>query len=58
LIFRLLPHQPPYRLAMDRTNWKFGKTDINVLVLAVVYQGVAFPLMFKMLPKFGNSHTN
>ena len=58
LIFRLLPHQPPYRLAMDRTNWKFGKTNINVLVLAVVYQGVAFPLLFKLLPKFGNSHTN
>lgn len=58
LIFRLLPLQPPYRLAMDRTNWKFGKANINVLVLAVVYQGVAFPLLFKMLPRFGNSHTN
>jgi hypothetical protein len=21
LIFNLLPHKPPYRLAMDRTNW-------------------------------------
>ena len=58
LIFRLLPHQPPYRLAMDRTNWKLGKANSNVLVLAVVYQGVAFPLLFKMLPKFGNSHTD
>ncbi|MEN6456623.1 MAG: hypothetical protein ABFD10_20395 [Prolixibacteraceae bacterium] len=38
LIFRLLPHRPPYRLPMDRTNWKFGKANINVLVLAVVYQ--------------------
>lgn len=57
LIFRLLPHDPPYRLAMDRTNWKFGQQNINVLVLAVVYHGVAFPLLFKMLPKFGNSNT-
>ncbi|MDR3267611.1 MAG: IS4 family transposase, partial [Tannerella sp.] len=24
LIFRLLPHKPPYRPAMDRTNRKFG----------------------------------
>ena len=23
-IFKLLPRQPPYRLAMDRTNWKIG----------------------------------
>jgi len=58
LIFSLLPHKPPYRLAMDRTNWKFGQQNINVLVLAVVYHGVAFPLLFKLLPKFGNSNTN
>jgi hypothetical protein len=31
IIFKLLPHRPPYRLAMDRTNWKFGEVDINVL---------------------------
>jgi len=56
-VFKLLPHNPPYRLAMDRTNWKFGSSNINVLVLAVVYKGVAFPIMFKMMPKFGNSST-
>ena len=46
LIFRLLPRKPPFRLAMDRTNWKFGQQNINVLVLAIVYHGVAFPLLF------------
>ena len=56
-VFALLPHKPPYRLALDRTNWKFGTTNINVLALAVVYQGVAFPILFKMMPKFGNSST-
>ncbi|MBK9187173.1 MAG: hypothetical protein IPM78_13400 [Moraxellaceae bacterium] len=30
-----------YYLALDRTNWQWGKTDINFLTLAVVYQGVA-----------------
>jgi len=58
LIFNLLPHQPPYRLAIDRTNWKFGETNINVLTLAIVYQGVAFPILISMLDKGGNSHTN
>ena len=57
MIFSLLPHEPPYRLAMDRTNWKFGSFNINILVLAIVYDGVAFPIMFKMMPKFGNSST-
>jgi hypothetical protein len=57
LIFKMLPHQPPYRLAMDRTNWKFGETNINVLTLAIVYQGVAFPILISMLDKRGNSQT-
>ena len=57
LIFALLPHQPPFRLALDRTNWKFGSKNINILVLSVVYQGVAFPLLFSMMDKFGNSST-
>jgi len=58
LIFKILPHKPPYRLAMDRTNWKFGETNINVLTLAIVYQGVAFPILISMLDKRGNSNTN
>jgi hypothetical protein len=53
----MLPHQPPYRLAMDRTNWKFGQTNINVLTLAIVYQGVSFPILLTMLNNQGNSHT-
>jgi hypothetical protein len=57
LIFALLPHDPPYSIAIDRTNWKFGQTDINILVLAIVYKGVAFPILFKLMPKRGNSHT-
>jgi Transposase DDE domain len=58
LVYALLPHKPPYRLAMDRTNWKFGSTNINILVLAIVYQGVAFPILIRMMPKFGNSSTS
>ena len=57
LIFALLPHEPPYSIAIDRTNWKFGQTDINILVLAIVYKGVAFPILFKLMPKRGNSNT-
>lgn len=54
-IFALLPHEPPYRLVLDRTNWKFGTKDINILTLGVVYKGVAFPILFHLMPKFGNS---
>jgi hypothetical protein len=55
MVFKMLPHNPPYRLAMDRTNWKFGETNINVLTLATVYEGVAFPVLITVLDKHGNS---
>jgi len=32
-----------YLLTLDRTNWKFGQTNINILCLAIVQQGVAIP---------------
>jgi hypothetical protein len=56
-VLALLPHKPPYRLALDRTNWKFGNTDINILVLAIVYQGLAIPILYTIMPKFDNSST-
>lgn len=57
LIFALLPIQGKVQLTMDRTNWKFGDSDINILMLGVVYKGVAFPLLFSLLAKRGNSNT-
>jgi hypothetical protein len=54
-IFALLPHEPSYRLVLDRTNWKFGTSNINILTLGIVYKGVAFPILFHLMPKFGNS---
>jgi len=57
IIFCLLPHKKPYVLSMDRTNWKFGNFEINALVLGITYKGVAFPILFRLLPKRGNSNT-
>lgn len=57
LIFNLLPFKDNLVLVLDRTNWKFGSKNINILMLGVSYKNVAFPLMFKMLDKRGNSDT-
>jgi len=57
LIFSLLPEKDSLVLVMDRTNWKLGQHSINILMLGVSYKNVAFPLMFRMLDKGGNSHT-
>lgn len=56
IIFSLLPTKPPYRLSLDRTNWKFGHVDINILTICACYHGVAIPLLWAMLPKRGNSN--
>ena len=52
------PQEEGYALSLDRTNWKFGFTSINLLVLAVVHQGVAFPIYWSFLDKQGNSNTS
>lgn len=42
-------------LSMDRTNWCFGKANVNFLVLALVHDGIAIPLFWSLLDKKGNS---
>ncbi|MDW8868421.1 IS4 family transposase, partial [Legionella pneumophila] len=44
-------------LSMDRTNWRWGKKDINILMVSVVYKGIAIPLFWTLLAKRGNSDT-
>ena len=56
-LFALLPQQTDLRLITDRTNWQFGKTDINIFMLSVCHEGMALPLMWTMLEKRGNSNS-
>jgi Transposase DDE domain len=44
-------------LSLDRTNWKWGSVNINLLVLAVVYRGAAIPVYWLPLNKRGNSNS-
>ena len=56
MIFSLLPVKGGLVLSMDRTNRKFGEFDINILTLGITYKGIAFPLLFSLLDKRGNSN--
>ena len=58
ITMNLIPVSGPYHLAIDRTDWEFGNTKINILMLGIVYDGCAFPILFTMLPKKGNSNTD
>lgn len=44
-------------LALDRTNWKYGKEDINLLILSVCVLGCSLPIYWLELDSRGNSNT-
>jgi hypothetical protein len=48
----------PWVLAIDRTNWDFGKTTINILMISVTWNGMGIPLIWMLLPTAGNSNTS
>ena len=48
----------PWVLAIDRTNWDFGKTAINILMISVAWNGMGIPLLWTLLPTVGNSNTS
>ena len=48
----------PWILSTDRTEWAFGQTRFNILMLGIVHDGVAYPIVWKMLDKKGNSNSD
>lgn len=48
-------NQDKYILTMDRTNWKLGKTHINILFLCIVIKNLSVPIYWINLGKAGNS---
>ncbi len=57
LVVKLLGLPAPFIISIDRTDWYLGETPLNILMLSLVYQGVAFPLLWTVLEKKGCSHT-
>lgn len=58
VMLHLLPARHRWVVTMDRTIWHFGGLPINILLVGLVYRGVAFPLFWTVLSKKGNSHTS
>ena len=57
LLLKMLPIQGKLQLSLDRTNWKFGQLNINILYLSVIYEGVGLPILWTVLGnKRGNSN--
>lgn len=57
MLIRLLRLQGSWLLALDRTNWQIGKTEVNYLVLAVVTRRFRVPLLWSLIEGRGCSDT-
>ncbi len=58
LVVALVAIPQPWTLSLDRTNWSFGVVHFNILMLAVVHEGTALPLLWTMLDKQGNRNSD
>lgn len=56
-VVRLLGVPAPWVITLDRTDWYLGETPLNIMVLGIVYRGVAFPVLWTILEKKGCSDT-
>lgn len=52
---KLLKLNGPLKLLIDRTEWKFGDTWINILTLSVAYKQVAIPVLWEVMNHKGNA---
>lgn len=50
-------NQGQHYLILDRTNWQWGKSNINILFLCMAYKKIAIPIFWLLLNKKGNSST-
>ncbi|WP_245556432.1 hypothetical protein [Deinococcus aquatilis] len=57
VVLKLLLEARKREFILDHTHWKLGQLDVNALVLAVLWRGVAIPLLFELLPHGGSSRT-
>jgi hypothetical protein len=56
VVVSLMQIPQPWVLSVDRSEWSFGQTRLNIFMLGIVHQGVAYPVVWTLLPKKGNSN--
>ena len=57
LLVSLLPRRVKLRLCVDRTEWDFGKCQVNILLVTVGHGDLHWPLCWELLDnKSGNSN--
>ena len=55
-IIHLVDFQGQVYMSIDRTNWKIGRTNINVLYIGLILpNGIFIPILWELFDKKGNS---
>lgn len=57
LAYKLFTWGEPCILLLDRTQWKWGKSHINILMLSIEHLGIGIPVFWMVLDTGGNSST-
>lgn len=55
LFYLMFSEDEKVYIAIDRTNWYWGKSKINIFMLSVCYEGIAIPIFWTLLKKAGAS---
>ena len=55
LIIAIVKPSGKYILALDRTEWKYGKVWVNILTLSIVVGNASIPIFWQTLNRKGNS---
>lgn len=55
LMIAILKPGGKYILALDRTEWKYGKVWVNILTLSIVIGNTSIPIFWQTLNRKGNS---
>ena len=55
LLIAILKPKSKYILALDRTEWKYGKTWVNILTLSIVFGNTSILILWQTLNGKGNS---
>ena len=58
IILGIFPLEKRFKIIMDRTNWKFGKLHLNLLVLSIAHHGIAIPIYWMNLARGGSSSSD
>ena len=57
LLTSLLLPKGKWELSLDRTNWKYGNSSLNILAVTVWVKGVGVPIWFELLDNKGGNST-